>query len=244
MIKLKINKKTYKIATTWKDVAFDGFVMFEVNDKINAIYKATPEKREALILALTEDELHNTLPDFYRQAIKSFSNIPMRVLNKMQWDIVTHIYNTIVEPLVYDIVTFGFQLHVMKGTNRFKRRLLPSDAQYLNEAIPLHKATALQFCEANDIITQKNIKALGLLPIIYTEKQMNESRILKRFNKLKCTYDEILNVFFYICTRLTMCAKNTQTYLNHQVKKQKWQELDSKGLFMNYPNQGLEHMNL
>jgi len=233
MIKLRINKKRYKVKTKWAEVSTNDLTPLEFPDVLQAIYKAKPEKQKELIERLTSEQLTKELPDFYRAALVMFSNIPADVLQFVPAEEVTTLYQNTIEGLIYELITLNFN-HIQKR--------VPVKSQFMDEVeIPSYDLTARQFCEAVDLVNaaKDDFRLLKYLPKIYTQKQYDEKEII---NSKKQPIERVLDFFFITPLRSALLLIVTRKFLK-AVKNQKCQRSELRGFYLSYLNQDLERLN-
>ena len=229
MIKLSINNKSYKVATSWAEVSNDQLLPMESPEILKKIYNAEPKKAAELIKGLTVEQMENELPAFYIQALAMFSNIPIKVLEQTDTGQVITLYQNTIEPLIYDLVTLKFTSHQPRHRKGFKRSMFLNDTE-----IPAYDLQAVQFCEATDLMTaaKDDPRLLRMIPEIYKQKQFDEKQILKRGGK-PLKMDVVLDFFFIICKCFHLFRKNTARYSSQGANAHPWRRWELRGLCMN-----------
>ena len=240
MIKIKINKKRYKVFTRWEEVSSANLQPLEYPQALANIYKADAKKAKELIGKLTPKQLQTEFPQFYIKALQMFSNIPFEVLKKTDTSQITTLYQNAIEPLVFDMFTLGFSSYLPKRQKGFKPSMFLNGTE-----IPAYDLQAVQFCEATDLMTgaKDDIRLLRIIPEIYRQQVFNEKEILKRCEK-PLQMDKVLDFFFIICRSFHLWRRNTKRFLSQAESAVQCRMLESKGSCSSYPNQGLEPLNI
>jgi hypothetical protein len=233
MITITINKKRFKGVYSWDDVTLSQFCDLAA---INM-----PEGYESFIIAdgkfstetlaeyikavskITDKQLTNDFPAYYRKVIKCLSNIPERVIQSLPEDKVNDLYEYYFKPFVVSLLYNVPVIHFMgqitqyepKKVSKFRIGLntyyLPQSLELNGQSIPLANEPIISYSEASDIfrgmkVGRNDVKRLALFMAIYCRKkgeQYDERKALERQEQMmRCKMSVVWSVFFYTVQRV------------------------------------------
>jgi hypothetical protein len=233
MIKIEINKKKYKGIYRWDEMALGRFC------ELASI--PMPEGYEAFILAdnkftvdnidqyieavaqVTDKQIKEDFPEYYKKVIKCLTNIPLRVINKLEPDKINMLYDFYFKPFVLTLLYHTPVIHFMGEVVNYEPPMikkiriglrtfrLPETVNILGQQIPLANEPIITYTEAADIyrgmmITKEDVHRLALFMAIYCrhkKEQYKEERALSREQLfMKAPMSAVWAVFFYTLRRL------------------------------------------
>ena len=246
MIRITINgKKKYKGIYSWNDLTLAKFC------DLAAI--PMPEGYEAYILAdgkytieniqeyidavaeITEKQLNEDFPIYYRRVIEVLTNIPYKEIALMSTQQVNDLYEIYFKPFVASLLYHSPVIHFMGqikayepekiksfrlGFNRF---YLPETVNIMGQDVPLAKEPIITYTEASDIfrgmkISRDDVKNLALFMSIYCRKkgeEYDERKALERQElMMKARMNVVWSVFFYTVRRLPDFTASFQLFGN------------------------------
>lgn len=210
MIKITLNKKTYKGAYRWDDITLRKFC------DLAAI--KMPEGYEAYILAdgkfdvenidqyieavskITDNQVNEDFPAYYRKVIECLTNIPYKKIALMSTEEVNDLYEYYFKPFVISLLYHTPVIHFMGQIKQYEPELvkkiriglrifrLPESVNIMDQDIPLANEPIITYSEASDIfkgmkVSRDDVKRLALFMAIYCRKkgeQYNERKTLER----------------------------------------------------------------
>ena len=212
MISITIGRKKYKGPYSWDDITLkkyyelakipmpEGYESFILADgKFNV--DRLQEYVEA-VSKITDKQLNEDFPAYYRKVILCLTNIPASVLDKISNEQVTEKYEYFFKPFVISLIYHKPVIHFMGQIRDYepgyihKNRVrigwsyyyLPESVNIEGENIPLHKEPILTYTEACDIfkamkVSKDDVDKLALFMAIYMRKKgekYNDKRALSR----------------------------------------------------------------
>jgi|GEM_PF-4088023 len=236
MIIIRVNKKKYKGVYGWDDISlklFSELAMIEMPPKYEAFILAhgsiDAEKKESIdhfirtASEITDKELNEIFPGYYRKVIRCLTNIPDDILSNASVDDITGLYDKYFKPFILSLIyhvpvdnLFGKVVEYIPpypgsfkvGSQRF---YLPKTIRIMDQDIPLANEPIISYTEAGDIfrnmrISKDDVKRLALFMAIYCRKRgekYNEKTVLERsdlFMNVKMSI--VWSVFFYTVRRM------------------------------------------
>jgi hypothetical protein len=233
MIRITLNGKKYKGIYSWEELSLSKFC------ELAAI--PMPEGYESYIIAdgkfssdtideyinalskITDEQLNDAFPAYFRKVIACLSDAPMSLLNQVSDELINKRYEYFFKPFVLSLVYHTPVIHYMgqikfytpKTITKFRidRQTfrLPHSVQILDQVIPLAEEPLITYSEASDLIKgmnigKDNIKRLALFMAIYCRKkgeQYDEKKALEREElMMKVPMSIVWSVFFYTVRRL------------------------------------------
>ena len=232
MIIIKIGKKKYKGIYNWSDLTIEKFCelaaipMPEGYEKfLKAEGKFTMDKMDDYlkeISAITDKQMNEDFPVYYRAVVKCLTNIPGEVINKLDPKKLNEFYEYYFKPfvlsLLYNIpfIHFMGQLTQWEPENIKSFRLglhkfyLPKTIRILNQDITLADEPIITYVEASNIfmgmrITSDELNRMSLFMAIYcrkrNEKYSEKTSLQRQSLFMKTPMSVFWSVFFYIIRR-------------------------------------------
>lgn len=197
-IRINIGKKKYKGYYNWEDIPLYKFIelaeipipdayrtyiltdgKFSV-DNIDQYIAATAE--------ITEKQIEEEFPEYYRKVINCLTNIPLKVIHTLTLDQVSQIYEYYLKPFVVTLIYHAPVIQYFNTIkdyeppviNKFRIGLntyyLPETVNIMDQEIPLAKEPIISYTEAADVFktirfTQHDIRRLALFMAIYCRKK-------------------------------------------------------------------------
>ena len=236
MIIIRVNKKKYKGVYGWDDISlklFSELAMIEMPPKYEAFILAhgniEAEKKESIdnfikaASEITDKELNEIFPGYYRKVIRCLTNIPDDILSSASGEDITGLYDKYFKPFILSLIyhvpvdsLFGKIVEYIPpypgsfrvGNSRF---YLPQTVRIMDQDIPLADEPVISYTEAGDIfrnmrISNDDVKRLALFMAIYCRKRgekYDEKTVLKRSDLFMATKMSIVwSVFFYTVRRM------------------------------------------
>jgi hypothetical protein len=237
LIRITVNKKKYKGVYRWEDLTLQRFC------DLAAI--AMPPGYEAYILAdgkfdsqdqksidyfcdvvskLTDKELKEDFPAYYRKVINCLTDIPLRVINELDNEKVENLYEYYLKPfvcsLLYHFPVIRFmgqitqyepqQIKVFRLGGRFY--YLPQSITLDGQEIPLANEPILSYSEASDIfrdmkVSKDDVNRLAQFMAIYCRRfnePYSDKNVLERQHLfMQAKMSVVWGVFFYTCERIS-----------------------------------------
>ena len=237
MITITINRHKYRGVYSWQDITlqkfcqlasipmpegYESFILadgrydFEKKDSVNN-YVDTVSK-------LTDKQINEDFPAYYRQVIECLTNIPYKKIALLSTEDVNTFYEYYFKPFVVSILYNKPVIHFMGQLKDyqpeefkkvrlglFKTFRLPESVNIMDQDIPLAKEPIITYTEASDIfrglrITKDDVKRLALFMAIYCRKKderYDERKALQRQSIfMKAPMSVVWSVFFYIVRHL------------------------------------------
>lgn len=230
MIRITLNGKKYKGIYLWKEMTLDKFC------ELAAI--PMPEGYESFIIAdgkftsdnlteyleavskITDNQLNNDFPDYYRKVISCLSDVPV---DKLTTDQVNDLYEWYFKPFVISLIYGTPVIHFMGQVKQYEPQeikrfiagreifYVPETVTIMDQEIPLRHESLIAYCDACDIlhgmrIGKDDVKRLALFMGIYCRKKgekYDEQRALERQQvMMKVPMSIVWSVFFYTVRRL------------------------------------------
>lgn len=241
MIKITlVNGKKYKGVYRWKDVSLqkfcdlasinmpDGYEEYIIAD--GKFSTETVDKYVQSVSKITEKQLTEDFPEYYKKVISCLSNVP---INELTSDEVNDLYEWHFKPFVVSLLYHTPVIHFMGlikayepeqikgfriGLDFFK---LPETVRILEQEIPLAKESILSYTEASDIfrgmkVSKDDVKRLSLFMAIYCRKRgekYDERKALERQSlMMKAPMSVVWSVFFYTVRRLRDSSQTIQLF--------------------------------
>lgn len=218
MIVVNINNKSYHLKNDITDlillevVAIDSI---EIPVKLRNIIEATNEdKREQAIKQLSESDVFVDFIQYYKQVIYIASNIPQSIIDTLDIDTLTQLFNRYLSQLVGGIINFYPSDYEIKNIAKFKHKgveyYLPKSLTIGNNTTPLAKETVIVFSEAFDLFNNKWQMYNLFMAVLCRpqDKEYNESDVLDLSDDFKdLPMSVCLEVFFCFIKRLNTLAK-------------------------------------
>ena len=231
MITITINKKKFKGAYKWEDISLSKFC------ELAAI--PMPDGYEAYILAdgkfdvenldqyldavskITDKQLNEDFPAYYRKVISCLSNIPEDQLTITQ---VNDLYEYYFKPFVVSLLYHTPVIHFMGQITRYEpeqkkyfwmrlqKFYLPQSIHIMDQDIPLANEPVITYSEASDLfkgmkISRDDVNRLALFMAIYCRKkgaEYDERKAIERQDLfMEVPMSIVWMVFFYTVRRLT-----------------------------------------
>jgi hypothetical protein len=245
VIRITIGKKRYKGVYRWDDITLKQFC------DLAAI--PMPQAYEAYILAdgkfdvenldqyiaavskITEKELSEDFPAYYRKVIAYLTNIPIKVISELDNEKVCDLYEYYFKPFVVSLLYHSPVIHFMgqlinyeppaKEFFRVKWRTyyFPRSVMIDGQFIPLAGEPIITYAEACDQfrgmkVSREDVKRLAIFMAIYCRRlgeRYDEENVLKRQELFMCVPMSIVwGVFFYTLRRMPGSELTTRFFGN------------------------------
>jgi len=241
MITIRVGKKKYKGVYNWNDISLRQFCDLAAIE-IPASYEAyiladgkfDHERKDSIdqyldaVLKLTDTDINEVFPGYFRKVIRVLSSIPDKVLTN---EIVNDIYDSYFKPFVLSLIYHTPVIHFMgqikayepDSITKFKIGIktfyVPETVNIMGQDIPLANEPVISYSEASDIfrgmkVSKDDVNRLALFMAIYCRakrERYNESNVLKRKELfMKAPMSVVWQVFFYTSRRL---SESRQTIL-------------------------------
>jgi hypothetical protein len=286
MIRITINKKRYKGVYRWDDItlqqfcelaaipipeSYEAFILVEGKGFDSSIKESLNTYIES-IAKITETDLTEVFPVYYKEVIKCLTNIPHPIIEKMLPDQVTDLYDYYFKPfvlsLIYHIPVIHFMGQIKQYTpdecNSFRVGLrkfyLPEIVKVNDQDIALKNEPVISYIEASDVfrglkITRDDVKRLAFFMALYCRRkgeQYDEKLVLKRQELfMQVPMSVVWQVFFYTLRRMTELKQIIQLFgsLPKPIREvvhraQVYKSMVAGDSFMNVPDTGdLEQSN-
>jgi hypothetical protein len=233
MIQIKIGKNKFRGIYSWSDITIQKFCELadiamppEYDKFLQAEGKFSIDKMDdylAEISKITDKQLNEEFPVYYRQVVKCLTNIPDSILDKLDPKKINELYEYYFKPFVISIIYNIPFIHFMgqltpwqpENIKSFRIGLqkfyLPKSVNILNEDVPLAKEPIITYIEASNVfqgmrLTTDQLERMALFMAIYCRKKherYNEQKTAERKELfMKTPMSVFWSVFFYIIRRL------------------------------------------
>lgn len=253
MINITINNKSYKIVEPNRLDEITINQAIEINSlpiptNLLAIYNEVVkplEDQDLEALEVTEKDTIKDFPKYYGDVLDILSDMPTDVIKYIKHEERTAIYKEYLEWFVIRILHNQLvDLEDDKYSFEFKGETYcyPANEEVLGTLIPSYETTAVEFCEASDVLSSMkeiengDLEALKMLIAIYC-RPLNES-----YNELTAVKraKEFGNLPLEVAFRVFFCIiKCTTTYLQTILTYQADQELKQSKLLTPLESQAL-----
>jgi hypothetical protein len=233
MIKIKIENKTFWGIYNWDDITIqqfadlaaipmpDGYESFILAD--GKFSMEDLNKYVESVSSITDKQLNEDFPEYYRKVIACLSNIPISLLNKVPNELIEKRYDYYFKPFVVSILYHAPVIHFMGQikpyeTKQFKsfrlglqKFYLPETVTIMEQEITLAKEPVITYVEACGMIrglkfTKEDINRLAWFMGIYCRKKnerYGEQNVIERQAMfMKTPMSIVWSVFFYTLRRL------------------------------------------
>lgn len=243
MIKIKIGKRTFRGIYRWDEITLQRFC--------NLAAIEMPKSYEAYIVAdgkfnvenieqylevvskITDKEIKEEFPAYYRKVISCLSNAPLSFLNLIPDELIEDRYNYYFKPFVASLLYHSPVINFMGELTQYEpeqkeyfrigsqKFYLPKIVRVEDQLIPLAEEPIITFAEASDIfrgmkVSKDDVKRLCLFMAIYCRKKRevyDEKKVLQRqYLFMKAPMSIVWNVFFYTCRRIPESGQIIQLF--------------------------------
>jgi hypothetical protein len=224
MKKVIIGDYQFEMKSEWGDLLLSDFValcQIKMPEKLVNLYKNAEDKEKwnGVFDSITFEDNEKLHPEYYGQVIKLLSNIPQSIIDLIDAEQRTELFNQYLFPFAFSSITDYpvvlvdgkselYQPKEIKHVN-FKgaKYYFPESLKIRDLETPLAKESIISFTEASGVITAWNKLSEGgaeyaaLIPAIYLRKKgekYDEQTVLERskiFTEL--TMDVVWSLFFY-----------------------------------------------
>ena len=232
MINITINDKKYKIVELdrYDEITINQAIKvndLEVPVNLLAIYNEAVKPKEDQdfeSLEITDKDSLKDFPLYYGKVLELLSNIPVDVIKYIKAEERTVLYKEYLEWFVIRIL-FNELVDIKDDKESFvfgnETYYYPPNEEVNGTLIPAYHNTAIEFCEASDVLTSMNeiekgnLNELKTLIAIYCrpkDEKYNELTSIKRavmFGELPL--EVAFRVFFCIIKSTTLYLKTTLT---------------------------------
>jgi hypothetical protein len=230
VLKITVNNKRYKGVYSWSDITLQQFC--------NLAAIPMPEGYEAYILAdgkfsvenidqyieavskITEKQIIEDFPAYYRQVIQCLSNVPV---HKLTLDQVNDLYEYYFKPFVLSLLYHAPVIHFMGEIKQYEPEpvksikiglqtfRVPETVRIMDQDIPLANEPIISYTDASDIykgmkVSKEDVNRLALFMAIYCRKKgevYNDRKALERQSLfMTVPMSKVWSVFFYTVRRL------------------------------------------
>jgi hypothetical protein len=233
MIQISVNNKRFKGVYTWSDITLQKFCDLAAipmpegyEDFILAEGNYTPEtadKTADSLATLTDEQVNDLFPEYYKKVIQCLSNIPAETIDTISTDDINALYEYYFKPFVVSLFFHVPVINFMGEVKQYQPEMikkiriglqtfrLPETLNIMGQEIPLAKEPIITYTEASDIfsgmkITKNDVKRLGLFMAIYCRKRGERYEELKTLERqslfMKVPMSTVWSVFFYTVQRL------------------------------------------
>ena len=257
MYLIDINNVSYQLKQGWHEITINEAIeIMKVINKMperlreyyDLILKKQTKQVKTKIAKWNEDvtleERVKIFPTFYGKMLYKLSNVPQKVIDRVDWQSRTNIYNFKIgegiscESVVIGLLSFPFDYKV-KNSESFKFKgetlLLPVTKSILGEQKPMADEQAIVFTESADLEIFANKlsggvyeRATNIISILCRPKgeEYDEEKSLKRAEDMgKLTMDVFWEVFFCIIKQSHILKRDMLICLLGQELKTKKQYL-------------------
>lgn len=257
MYLIDINNISYRLKENWHEITINEAI--EVMKVINKMPERLREYYELILKKQTKqvktkiakwnkditlEERVKTFPTFYGKMLYKLSNVPQEVIDRVDWQSRTNIYNFKIgdgiscESVVIGLLSFPFDYKIQNIKSfKFKGEtlLLPVTRSILKQDRPMADEPAITFTESADLEIFSDKLAGGvyehatnIMSILCRPKgeEYDEERSLKRAGEMgKLTMDIFWEVFFCIIKQSTTLKRDMLICLLDQELKTRKQYL-------------------
>lgn len=233
MIKIKIENKTFWGIYSWDDISIqqfadlaaipmpDGYESFILADGKFSMEDLNKYVEE--VSKITDKQLNEDFPAYYRKVIKCLTNIPTKIIERLDPEKLNQLYDYYFKPFVVSILYHAPVIHFMGQIKpyeplRFKlfriglqRFYLPEIVKVIDQDVPFAKEPIITYTEACGMVrglrfTKEDINRLAWFMAIYCRKKgerYDEQKVIKRTELfMKVPMSVVWSVFFYTLRRL------------------------------------------
>ena len=114
MLTITINKKRFKAVYNWDDITLQKFIemaSIPIPESYEAFIRAdgsfSKDKISEYIeniTKVTDDDLNNIFPEYYKKVIICLSNVPQKTIDTLTTEQVTDIYDRCFKPFVLSLI--------------------------------------------------------------------------------------------------------------------------------------------
>lgn len=170
MVLIEVNKEYYEFYNDWKEITLNKVVKWAQTEQPECLSKlihiALSEGIEAYFKVakeLTPEEANKTIPAYIGVMLKSFTNMPDDVINKIGVKQRTEFFHDYLIDKLFDVALMGRGLQ-MQDIKSFKYKgktyHLPKVGKMVNGDSMGIDLMAIEFAESSDIMTQaENLRA-------------------------------------------------------------------------------------
>jgi len=237
MLSITLQNKEYSIRDKWEEVTLDEFIhlsklpapeklidLYKIGARMNTGKEKERKKAEqdydTLTKEFTVEDQYKIFPGYYGKVIKLFSNIPVKVINKMHRDVRENIFNNHLKQYVLSLFyvapvdIIGGEITPYSTTSegdkiKVGREIfyLPESLKLDNEVLPNHRTDILTFSEAASIETvihelKEDTDKMARFCAVYLRKKgekYSDEMVLKREPLMRrMNMDSVWRVFFCI----------------------------------------------
>jgi len=238
MYVLTINKTEYKSVERWDELTIDKAISLhklidkmpkKLKDLYGALSKKDNEKAiDKINKIIGDQEKKKDFPAFYGKVLKLVSNIPQKIIDRVDWNYRTEMYyfkigkGVSCESIVLGLLSFPYDYTIKKIKSfEFKgeRLVLPYTKEVMGREVPMYGEQALTFSESADmelfsakLEAGKYTWAKNIVSILCRPKgeEYDEETSLRRAEKMgSLTMDIVWEVFFCYIKCLNTSNRNT-----------------------------------
>jgi hypothetical protein len=236
MIKITINNRNFKGVYRWNDITLNTFCKLAAipipeayESFINIDGRFDADDRESIdrymdeITKITEKELNETFPEFYRKVIGCLSDIPASLIEMLTPDQVTEIYDKYFKPFVLSLIYHSPVVNFMGKITKYipediksfriglTRYYLPKTVNIMDQDYPLKDETIESYTDVADVfrgmkISKDDVNRLAIFMSVYCRpknEEYSDIKVIKREKIfLNVPMSIVWSVFFYTCRRL------------------------------------------
>lgn len=243
MVELSVGLNQYNIPTTWSEISVSKAVkLYDIantiprclRDKYDLVFKskAESEEVEAWAETLTEEDLLEKMPEFYKKVVYFLSSIDVDIDDESA----SNVYYAFCEYFICGILYNGVGYDPVKISSfKFKGNeyLLPKDKKIGDVVIPMYDLKLIQFAEASDMlmmIGDQGYKFASFIVAVLclTKGEIyNEEVILKRAKEFEeLDMATVWDVFFYLMSSVATLRRGLERYSHQEVLKLRKHRVD------------------
>jgi len=243
MISITIGRRKYKGVYRWDDITLerfcrlaaipmpDGYESYIIAD--GKFSTETLDEYVQEVSKITDKQLTEDFPLYYRQVIECLTDIPYRKIMLLDRDRVNDMYEYYFKPFVTSLVYHAPVIHFMGEVRAYEPEVfksfrigletfrLPESVKVMDQVVTMAVEPIISYTEASDIfrgmkVSRNDVRRLGLFMAIYCRKKgevYNEDRVTERQElMMRCRMSVVWSVFFYTVRRLPGSLVITQLF--------------------------------
>lgn len=236
MKKVIIGEFIFNLKSEWEDISLSDFVAIckiKMPQKLLAMYMNAEDKEkwEAVFNEVTYEDNEKNFPEYFGKLLAILSDIPQPIIDLIQADQRTELFNQYLFPFAYSSVT-DYPVILNEGKSELyqpkemKTVKYKGQTYYFPETLningldsPLANEEIISFTEASSIMTTWNklsehgAEYAAMIPAIYLRKKnekYSEKLVMERKKLFEgLSMDVVWSLFFYIIGRAVRSMSDT-----------------------------------